>query len=140
MDRRASIIGVVGSLLVMAATGYFGRLHTSIFFFACLTFLVCGGMLLTSPYMTISSDGLEWGNALGRKSWPWSDFDKFEVRQIPVFGIACVGCQFSATHPGGHNGIIGLLWEVPAPDLVVLLNEARQRWARMPLAGLTAIE
>lgn len=140
MDHRASVIGVIGSLLVMVASWYFGRLHTSLFFFACLALLVCVGVLLTSPYMTISPDGLAWGNRLGLKSWPWSDFDTFEIRQIPVFGIICVGCRFSAAHAGSHDGIIGLLWEMPAPDLVALLNEARLRWIRMPLAGPPAIE
>jgi hypothetical protein len=140
MDRRAAFIGLLASLLLMAASWYFGRQHTSSFFLVCLTAIVCGMILLTSPSMTISPEGLAWGNRLGRNSWPWSDFDLFEVRQIPIFGIACVGCQFSATHPGGSDGIIGLLWEVPAPDLVALLNEARQRWSRMPLAGPLPIE
>jgi hypothetical protein len=140
IDRRAAIIGLAAGLLGMIASWYFSWQHSYGFFLACLVAFMCGMLLLTSPLMTISTEGLAWGNWLGRSSWPWSDFDLFEVRQIPVLGITCVRCQFSATHAGGPEGIIGLLWEIPTPHLVAILNEARQRWARMPLAGHTAIE
>ena len=140
MDRKAAYLGFIGGLIIMAASWYFGRQQTFGFFAACMSAFLCAAILLTLPHMEISAEGLSWGNRLGRKAWPWSDFEMFEVREIPLFGLSCVGCRFSATHPGGPDGIIGILWEMRTPELVVLLNEARRRWTRMPLVGASAIE
>jgi hypothetical protein len=133
-DRIKASIGLVGALIVALGIWYFTGAHPHTFYFACMAAFVCGAILLTSPTMTVTPDGLSWGSVLGRNSWPWSDFDGFEVRQVPIFGIECLGCRFSATHPGGPDGVIGLLWEMPVGDLTLLLNDARARWSRPPLA------
>jgi hypothetical protein len=116
------------------------QVPTFVEFPAWLFVLLSGGALATAPLLIISQEGLLRRSILGKDSWAWEDFDRFEVYQMPFLGITSPGCYFSQayirrTQPipdpltPADKGVIGALWEMPAPELVALLNEARERWA-----------
>jgi|SRR6185312_8712539 len=145
ISRSRLVTGLVLSLLAVLITKFEPGLPFLAKFlaygFGYLAVAALLASLLTSPQLTISPDGLLWSTRLSSKSWAWDDFDQFNVMTLPIFGLNMVGCCFSQnyierTQPVSNplsaqsgTGAIGMLWEMPVPDLVQLLNEVRQRWS-----------
>jgi hypothetical protein len=135
--RLKMAIGFVGSVIAVFAIKFWLHSSQSEIFFYILIFLFGAGLLL-SPQLVLSPEGLCYGNKLSKKLWPWSDIDQFYAFQWPLLGFG-VAWRFSSDYMRREEPFVNRLseqkegglwpfWEIPTPELVSLLNKARQHW------------
>ena len=140
IPRTKVAVGFVIAGIVTLSTLFMPRVpmmvEASAWGFALAFFLT----LVTSPQLVVSENGLLYQSVFGKKLWAWADFDHFEVYQIPILGLTSPRSHFSENYirkiqptpdplTDVSSGVIGLFWEIPAPELVLLLNQAQQRWS-----------
>ncbi len=101
---------------------------------------VVGGLFfswqaLRPSTLTLTPDGLTWGNSLRSRHWAWTEISNF--RPSSVGGIGCDVADSRATTKllsfvnmrlVGRNGAIGFGWEGGSVFVAELLETARARW------------